>query len=258
MALFSTNALRPKTAPQNAGDADKTKIVVDEVSEENLRERRYLWTARAFAIVFVVSFITNIIMLMALFSLVPLVRVQPYELIFSDKNTQTVAVQPLQADKTVLNGISESMIRQYVTARHSITSDPDEMAYRWGANGIVRQLSTDNIFASFSPEAEEVLKAALKSQITRNIEINSVIPLVSQREGEYWVVDYNRVEMSPQSATKKVEPWVSTIYITYEPYKGTWENRLKNPIGFKVMRYGTETKQQFDARERELLRDKNG
>ena len=150
MALFSTNALRPKTAPQNAGDADKTKIVVDEVSEENLRERRYLWTARAFAIVFVVSFITNIIMLMALFSLVPLVRVQPYELIFSDKNTQTVAVQPLQADKTVLNGISESMIRQYVTARHSITSDPDEMAYRWGANGIVRQLSTDNIFASFS------------------------------------------------------------------------------------------------------------
>jgi type IV secretory pathway component VirB8 len=64
--------------------------------------------------------------------------------------------------------------------------------------------------------------------------------------------------MSPQNAVKKVERWVSTIYITYEPYKGSWENRLKNPVGFKVMRYGTETKQQFDARERELLRDKNG
>lgn len=255
MALFSTNALRPKAVTENVAGKDAPNIVVDAVSEENLRERRYLWTARAFAIVCVVSFITNIIMLMALFSLVPLVRVQPYELIFSDKNTQNVSVQPLQANKTVLNGISESMVRQYVTARHAITNDADEMAYRWGENGIIRQLSTDNIFASFSSDAREILNGALKAQITRDIEINSVIPFVSQKQGEYWVVDYNRVEMSPQSATKKVEPWVSTIYITYEPYKGTWENRLKNPIGFKVMGYGTETKQQFDARERELLKD---
>ena len=149
MVSFPTKTLKPKISSQ-VNDEEKLSILVDEVSEENLRERRYLWTARAFAVVAAVSFITNIIMIMALFSLVPLVRVQPYELIFSDKETQKVSVQPLQANESVLDGISESMIRQYVTARRTITGDPDEMAYRWGDNGIVRLWSTDNVFSAFS------------------------------------------------------------------------------------------------------------
>ena len=83
MALFAlSSSLRPKAHKDPAAPQDAINVVVDEVSEENLRERRYLWTARAFVMVFVVSLITNILMLMALFSLVPLTRVQPYELVF--------------------------------------------------------------------------------------------------------------------------------------------------------------------------------
>jgi len=254
MVSFSTaSSLRPKSSSQQEPQGDAASA--DAVSEENLRERRYLWTARAFAMVFVASFITNILMLMALFSLVPLTRVQPYELIFSDKNAQTVTVQPLAIHDTVLKGISESMVRQYVTLRKTITADPDEMAYRWGADGPVNLLSTGNTFQVFADQAGKILDVAVKSQITREVEINSVIPFVSQERGEYWIVDYNLITMSPQDATKKIVPYVATVYITYEPFNGTWENRLKNPLGFKVLQFGDETKESYDAREKELLKN---
>ena len=60
--------------------------------EENLRERRYLWTARAFAIVFVFSACSTFILLFSLFSLVPLVRVQPFYLTFQNKSEQIVNI----------------------------------------------------------------------------------------------------------------------------------------------------------------------
>ena len=112
--------------PKSAALTEKVQSLKNEiktentVSEENLRERRYLWTARAFAMVFITAFITNILMLMSLFSLVPLVRVQPYELSFSDKNAQTVTIQPFEINEKLLNGISASMVRQYVTLRKTI------------------------------------------------------------------------------------------------------------------------------------------
>ena len=67
MTLFQM----PKSLQPKGDGAFSSKMFNDsssEVSEESLRERRYLWTARAFAIVTVVSFVTNIIMLMALYS----------------------------------------------------------------------------------------------------------------------------------------------------------------------------------------------
>lgn len=249
--------------PKSASLSSKVQSLKDErtskntVSEENLRERRYFWTARAFAMVFATSLITNIIMLMSLFSLVSLVRVQPYELTFSDKNAQTVTVQPFRVDDRLLNSISASMVRQYVTLRKTITPDSDEMAYRWGTNGPIDLLSTPNTFQVFANQAGKILDAAVKSQVTRNVVIKSAIPYVSEGKGkgEYWIVDYDLITMSPQNATEEIVPYVATVYVTYEPYDNRWENRLKNPIGFKVAQFGDETRESYDMREREKVKN---
>ena len=235
-----------KTQEKNFGDV---------ASEENLRERRYFWTARAFAMIFVVSLISNILMLMSLFSLVPLVRVQPYELTFSDKKAQTVTVKPFALDETLLKGITTDMVRQYVTLRKTITADQEEMGYRWGANGPVSLLSTDNTYKVFAEQSEKVLRAAIDSQITRDVKINSAIPYVAADGGEYWIVDYDLITMSPQNTTEKIVPYVATVYVTFQPYNSRWENRLKNPIGFKVELFGDETKESYDAREKEKIKN---
>ena len=251
MALFSAST-SSKEMRQSSGVEKKFG---DVASEENLRERRYFWTARAFAMIFVVSLITNLLMLMSLFSLVPLKRVQPYELTFSDKKAQTVTVRPVELNETLLKGITADMVRQYVTLRKTITSDSDEMAYRWGANGPVDLLSTGNTFQVFAESAQKVMETAVSSQITRDVVIKSAIPYVAVGGGEYWIVDYDLITMSPQNATENVVPYVATVYVTYEPYKNRWENRLKNPIGFKVAQFGDETKESYDAREREKVKN---
>ena len=59
---LAVKKMEPKKDAAVKEEAVVEKQTVDETSEENLRERRYLWTARAAAVVAVGSFCTNIIL----------------------------------------------------------------------------------------------------------------------------------------------------------------------------------------------------
>ena len=54
----------------------------------NNNEKRYLWTARAFAIITVVSLCCNVVLLLAIAQVIPLFRVEPYLLSFQNKEEQ--------------------------------------------------------------------------------------------------------------------------------------------------------------------------
>ena len=108
------------------------------------------------------------------------------------------------------------------------------------------------IYDSMPTFQGEVTKLDI-TEYNQTIEINYVSRYVG---GQYWLVSFNIITMTPQSATKQIDPYIATINVAYEPYQGTWENRLKNPIGFKVVHYGVETQGEFEGRERELLKDK--
>ena len=248
MAFFAPKQTAPSVSSEAPQNGKKTSV--EKASEETLRERRYLWTARGFAMIFFVSLITNILMLMSLSALTPLVRVQPYELTFSDKKSQTVEIVPMQLGKNAINSISESMLRRYVTARHTITSDRDEMASRWGVGGLVQLLSSDNIFAEFEHTAKRELDEAVAANETRVVDIQSVLPYY--RDG-WWLVNWNVRRKSPELKEEEVLPYVSTVRVGFLPTRGTWENRLNNPVGFKVMEYGYQTKESFDRREQQRL-----
>jgi len=92
-------------------------------SQEQLKNERYLWIARAFSVMAVLSILANIFLLVAIGSLVPLVRVRPYFMTVLDKNQQVVEITPPRADQLNNQEILESLIRQYVLARYTITSD---------------------------------------------------------------------------------------------------------------------------------------
>ena len=219
-------------------------------SKENLRERRYLWTARAFAMIFIVSMITNILMLMSLSSLTPLVRVQPYELTFSDKKSQTVRIEPFDLGQNAMNAISESMIRRYVTARHTITADKDEMAARWGMGGLVQLLSSDSVFDTFQRSATNTLEKAFATSETRNVTIKTAMPYY---KNGWWQVNLELEIISPEREDKEVLNYVATARIGFAPTTGTWEKRLNNPVGFQVLEYAFETEESFKRREKQRL-----
>lgn len=248
MAFFAPKQSAPSASTEVPQSGKTTSA--EKASQENLRERRYLWTARGFAMIFFVSLITNILMLMSLSALTPLVRVQPYEVTFSDKKSQTVEIVPMQLGKNAINSISESMLRRYVTARHTITSDQDEMASRWSVGGLVQLLSSENTFAAFEQSAKKELDEAIAANETRIVDIQSVLPYY--KDG-WWLVNWNVKRKSPELKEEEVLPYVSTVQVGFSPTKGTWENRLNNPVGFKVLDYGYQTKESFDRREQQRL-----
>ena len=83
-----------------------------EISIDLLRERRYLWTARAFAIVSAVALCVNLVLLLAIVHLMPLKRVEPFLLTFQNREEQVVKIRPLSKDMAAEDIISEAMILQ--------------------------------------------------------------------------------------------------------------------------------------------------
>ncbi len=248
MALFSPKQqeqVQPQQQDTNQGSVSEA----EQVSQENLRERRYLWTARGFAMIFIVSLITNILMLMSLSSLTPLVRVQPYELTFSDKKSQTVQITPFALDQNAKNAISESMLRRYVTARHTITSDKTEMVARWDMGGLVQLLSSDSVFDTFKRNATNTLERAFAVSETRNVIIRTVMPYYK----DWWQVSLDLEITSPEKMDKEVLHYVATARVGFYPTKGTWAKRLNNPVGFQVLEYAFETEESFKRREKQRL-----
>ena len=119
----AVNGIGKNTNKQDGNEAQ-------EVSVDQLRERRYLWTARAFAIVSVVALCVNLVLLLAIVHLMPLKRVEPFLLTFQSRDEQVVKIRPLSKDMGAEDIISEAMIRQYVLLRNTMISDVDEMAFR--------------------------------------------------------------------------------------------------------------------------------
>ena len=130
-----------RKAPSEKLDEERFNIE-KEISEESLRERRYLWTARAFAIVVAITLCANIVLMLGLFQVLPLTRAQFFYLTFQNKEEQIVSVQPLSASEETMNTVTESYIRQYLVARLQVTADKEEMLNRWNAEGPVKWMSS--------------------------------------------------------------------------------------------------------------------
>ena len=98
----------------------------EEKTVETLKEERYIWMARSFSLVALLAFVANIFMVVALFGLTPLVRVQPFYMTTRSKDQQVVSVERFSGLKT--KDLQQSLIREYILARYGISSDKAEVS----------------------------------------------------------------------------------------------------------------------------------
>lgn len=214
-------------------------------SEEAATERRYLWIARTFALISVVSFLGTLILLIALFSLMPVMRVQPFYLTTLNKDQQIVQIQKPKIEDIDMQLLTESLIRQYVLARFTVSSNISEMVRRWGLDGIVNQMSDQTVFAEFSGAAEDVLAQVRQQGLTRSVRILNVRNLGSDAgtNKSVWVAEIEVTSMKQGDAEPVKSTWVVRMRVYYEGRSGAvWEKRLQNPLGFKVDRFGIQAK----------------
>ncbi len=222
-------------------DQEYGSPIGEDISEEGMRERRYLWMARTFALVAVVSFLSTIMLIMALYSLLPIVRVQPFYLTTLNKDQQVISVVRPNFRQINMQLLSESFIRQYILARLTVGSNIAELERRWGIDGIINWMSSAVVYEEFSKTADIALNQARNDGLTRNVKILNIVPLrAEQGGGNVWRAEIELTDMKYGDSAPVRTRWLVTMKVEFQTTrKGlTWEKRLKNPLGFTVVRFG--------------------
>ena len=200
----------------------------------NVAEKRYLWTARAFAVITAVSFCCNIVLLLAIMQVIPLYRVEPFLLTFQNKEEQVYNIKPLSMNLAQSKSVTEAFVRQYVLMRSSFNRDIPEVEARWMPGGAIQEMSSPTVYDDFLKNtANRALELIRTRRMIRDVRILTVNELTTGT----WQVEYETRDMFPDSKTPEINYWTASLKITYRYKSAKYKERLKNPVGFTVVNY---------------------
>ncbi len=219
--------------------AKSSNAAMDDVSLEAAKERSYLWMARTFGLVSMAAFLANIILIIAVFSLLPLVRVQPFYISTQDKDQQIITIRRPSAETLSSKELQESFVRQYLVARFGIGSNVDEVERRWGNEGIVQWMSGEAVFNEFLRTAPALLSQAQKEGLTRSVQILNASVYPASGGSIVWQSEIELVDMKLDVKEPQRSRWKVLLEIGFGNLRDglRWEQRLKNPLGFVVNRF---------------------
>lgn len=202
----------------------------------NASEKRYLWTARAFAVVTAISICCNLLLLLTISNILPLHRVEPYLLTMSDKEDQVYRIVPYSNDMDSEKSITETFVRQYVLLRTTLLSDIEEMESRWVSGGDLEEMSSPLVYQDFLKSTGRTLMQRMRQDgLTSNVKIITV----NEIEDGLWQVEYVVNYYLPSSYEPKTIRYRASLKVRYVSRRVKYRERLKNPVGFKVVSYGT-------------------
>ena len=206
----------------------------DEAFVANIAEKRYLWTARAFAVVTALSLCCNLVLILAIFQVVPLYRVEPFLLTFQNRSEQVYNIQPITNELRNKKAITEVFVREYVLLRSTFSSDVAEVEARWMPGGPIQEMSENKVYQDF---LDNVAKRAVSIIKTKGMERNVKILSVNELAEGVWQVEYETRDMYPDSAQPEIGYWTASLNVGYRRKRVKYGDRLKNPVGFTVLRY---------------------
>ena len=233
--------IEQKNRPQSrliAGRRATAKKVVskdnDELFVANIAEKRYLWTARAFAVVTALSVCCNIVLILAIFQVLPLYRVEPFLLTFQNRSEQVYNIQPITTELRNRKAITEVFVREYVLLRSAFNSEVSENEARWMPGGPIQEMSTNKVYQDFLDNVAKKAISIIKNQgMERSVKILSVNELADG----VWQVEYETRDMYPDSAQPEISYWTASLNVAYRRKVVKYNDRLKNTVGFTVTKY---------------------
>ena len=208
----------------------------DESLVVNASEKRYLWTARAFAVVTAISICCNLILLLTIANILQLYRVEPYLLTLANKEEQVYRIIPYSKDMESQKSITETFVRQYILLRTTLLPDIEEMESRWQNGGDLQEMSSPIVYKDFQENTGKKLMQRMKQDgLTSNVKIITV----NEIDDAVSLVEYSVDSYLPSSYTPKTVRYRASLRIQYVQRRVQYKERLKNPVGFKVISYGT-------------------
>ena len=191
------------------------------------RSRRLGWTVAAVAMAIVA------LQALALVLLVPLKTVQPITLLVDRQTGFVQAVDPntplrVSADEA----LTQSFLAQYVTAREGFDRATVGIDYRK-----VALLSEGAARSSYLSEMPAANPNSPFRRYPGGTVVNVRVKSVSRLEPGTAIVRYDTQQQSPGGGSAPVQPWIAVVRYTFSRAPMTLEDRLVNPLGFKVVTY---------------------
>ena len=212
----------------------KKNVSGQDVIVVNVAEKRYLWTARAFAIITAVSLCCNLILLLTISQIMPLYRVEPFLLTFQNKDEQVYNIRLVGTSLEDEKAITEVFVREYVLLRSTFDTDISEMETRWSEGGPIQEMSSQLVYADFLKNtAQKALQIIKQRSLKRNIRIITV----NELGRGLWQVEYESQDMLPSSVAPEISYWTASLEIRYRNKTVKYTDRMKNPVGFTVEKY---------------------
>lgn len=169
----------------------------------------------------------------ALVALAPLKTVVPYTLLVDRETGYVQALDPVDAERiTPTAALTRSFLVQYVIARESFVFDALQQNYRkavlW-SDGDVRTSYISQMQASnpLSPLAAYPRRTVIEVQVKS----------VSLLDNDTALVRFQTIRQDPGAQPQLDGSWIATISFRYSNEPMSAEDRLTNPLGFRVTRY---------------------
>ncbi len=210
-----------------------------ENEKEGLRYFYYIWMSRFFIFVACVSLLVMISSSLALFSLAPMVRVEPFLIIKQDSSEGIVRNEPITETMASKEKLMKTFIKQYVIYRNTVINDQSEMKSRWWYGGIVSFMSSLEVYEPFEETVHKGWVDMINQVLVREVEIISV-----NRQGgaksPIWKVDFKTYDLYNDSngqAVLRTRYWTASLSARFIKERQFFGRRLLNPLGFTVTRY---------------------
>ena len=245
-----------------AKDGDDLGPYPGDVDNEPTQQRILERALRNVSIATLVSGMMNIALVMALVSVFPLQKVQPYLVTFKNQDNQVVSIDPLATDAPGILYMTEDNVKDYVVQRHQFVPIASHMEAQWGKDSRLAARTERELYDKFEKASKLELEKMMTGGYTRRIEIESV----NRLSEDTWQVNFkthdslggkngtltadpsqvlaasrtndpNAVLNANLTPTETVQGWVATMRVEYTPTKVTYDKRLLNPLGFTITDY---------------------
>lgn len=198
-------------------------------------------TTRILSCITVFQMVVILVLGLTIWSMQPLVRIEPYFLQVEPESKSVVRVQPMERDATLVDQLEIGWVRDYVRMREEVLPDAPLMTRRARPfDGWVARRSTDAVYAGYRQDNETFMRDAIRERVTRRVVLDDPVRLPAK--GRLYQVDYVAIEQDPTNGERSRRLLRATLEVTYRPITVSDQefhaaDNEANPFGFTVVSY---------------------
>ncbi len=190
-------------------------------SEERIARARFIsWIFTGIASFFLT---VNFFFILTLLQMAGRLQVLVQLFMFTQSSEELVIPDVLNQNVAAVDLLNEAMVRLYVTNRHMLIPDPQEMTRRWGVGGELYFLSSWPLYIQFVPDLKEKV-----ATVTAAVDVD--IHRVS-RIGPNWQVEFDMI------AGGRRIPYIATLRLENYPERAVYSYGFNNPLGATIVDY---------------------